>query len=187
MSILIPRPAIAARWDGALELRLRRAPLELFLRSRSLPWATGGPAQVTDNLTAATVAIVSTGLALYTDRQLAEWQLEDLAHITCAVSEGLVALIDETHSWRIVALVSAAQILRAHVGLGAAAHASARAARTYVASQHGRSVSIDIRTLAARVVEKNDNEDLRATSNIIAKRLTEREGRVPCGHVATSR
>ena len=189
MSVLVPRPAIAARWSGALELRLRRAPLEVFLRSRSLPWAIGGPAQVTDNLTTAIVAIVSTGLTVYAGNQrrpLNECQLEDLAQFTCAVSEGLAALINEPRSWRIAALVSAAQVLRAHIGLSGAAHMSAGVARTYAASPNERSALFDIRNLAARTVERNDDEDLQTTSEIIAHRLAEREGSAYCTQLAAS-
>lgn len=190
VSILIPRPAIAACWNGALELRLRRAPLEVFLRSRALPCAAAGAAQVTDNLTAATVAIVSSGLTLYAckqQQQLLDWQLEELAQLACAVSEGLTALIYEPRSWRVVALLSAAQLLRAQMGPSSAAHLSASITHTFAARPNERRSLIDIGRMAARAVERNDAEVLETTSQVISKRLTEPQELAQCSLIAAAR
>lgn len=174
MSVLIPPPSIAARWNGALALRLHRAPLEMFLRSRCLPFVTQGHAQVTDNVIAATLAIVSTGLHLYTAntlRRLDAGRLENLVRMTCAVSDGLSELIHEPQSWRIAALVSAAQLLRAHIGLTAAAHLSAGIARSFFATSRQDSTLSEVRKSAARAVEKNEDTHFRAAAEVIARRL----------------
>ena len=48
MGIVFPSEAVARRWDGALEARLRRAPLEAFLRARAIVAAPAGVAQDSD-------------------------------------------------------------------------------------------------------------------------------------------
>lgn len=181
VSVLLPRPSIASRWNGALASRLRHAPLERFLRSRCLPFVTQGHAQVTDNVTTATMAIVSTGLHLYTanmQRHLNARQLEDVAQMTCAVSDGLASLIHEPHSWRIAALVSAGQLLRAHIGLTAAAHLSAGIARSFPAKRQDSTLS-EVRKRSAWAVEKNDDLHFRAASRVIFQRLGDSKA-LPC-------
>ena len=175
MTILIPQPAIVARWNGALELRLRRSPLERFLRSRSLPFTARGPGQVTDNVITATVAIVSGGQQCYSvssqQDALVESQLQEMALIACAISEELAVLIDESASWRLAALVSAAQVLRPHLGLSASAHVSAATARAFEANGHDPTWS-EVRRLSAATVEKSDDSRYRAASARIAEHLT---------------
>ncbi|HEV7610574.1 MAG TPA: hypothetical protein VGO37_01715 [Steroidobacteraceae bacterium] len=179
MGIVVPPPAVAARWNGALELRLRRSPLERFLRSRALPFAAGGGAQVTDNVITATVAILSTGLQLYgagaRQGTLSETQLDDMARIACVVSDELATLIHEPKSWRIAALVSAAQVLRLHIGLSSAAEVSARVARAYDANAPDPA-SCEIRQHSAAAVATNDESHYRAAGIRIARRLTAAEG-----------
>ena len=53
--ILVPNAKAAARWHGALEARLRQAPLEAFLHSRNQPCALAGETRITDNIAAAAV------------------------------------------------------------------------------------------------------------------------------------
>jgi hypothetical protein len=176
VKILMPQPAIAARWNGALESRLRRAPLERFLRSRSLPFIAGGPAQCTDNLATATVAIVSTGLQLHDadpHRRLVERQLELVAQIACVVSEQLSIIIQELHAWRIAALVSGAQLLKTHVGLSEAARLSAEAARTYEARAVQNESWCELRQHCARALDENDDSHHRAACGVIARSLNE--------------
>jgi hypothetical protein len=148
--------------------------LEAFLRSRGLPFVSEGDAQVTDNVTTATMAIVAPGLQLYTahgQRHLNRLQLEDVAQMTCAVSDGLAELIHEPHSWRIAALVSAAQLLRSHIGLTPAAHLSAAIARSF-SSKFGQDPTLsELRRSSAWAVEKNGDEPLRAASTVVARRL----------------
>jgi hypothetical protein len=134
MGIVYPNKTVARRWDGALQARLRRAPLEAFLKARSLVPALPGVAQDSDNLVRATLLIVETGLSLYlADREegLAFHQRPVLAHVTCLVSLALAQQISQPDSWRIAALVSAAQLLSPWMGLNAAAMASASAARQF--------------------------------------------------------
>jgi hypothetical protein len=179
VKIIIPRSDIAARWNGALESRLRRAPLERFLRSRSLPFVAAGAAQGTDNLATATVAMVSTGLQLYgvdrtrglVERQLVAQQLELVAQIACIISDRLAALIEEPHSWRIASLVSGAQLLKTHVGLTEAARLSAAAARIYETHAIQDESWSDLRRHCARAVAENDDSHHRAACNVIAERL----------------
>src|ERR1700722_18042503 len=65
MGIVYPSKAVARRWEGALQARLRRAPVECFLRARSILPAPTGVSQGSDNLVRATVFIVQAGLARY--------------------------------------------------------------------------------------------------------------------------
>jgi hypothetical protein len=134
MGILFPNEAVARRWDGALQARLRRAPLEAFLRTRSLVPAPPGVSQDSDNLTRATVLIVEAGFSHYfADREesLAWRQRPLVGHVACLVSHALAQQISEPDAWRIVALVSAARLLSPWIGLNAAAIAAATAARQF--------------------------------------------------------
>ena len=62
MTVLIPNKKVAARWNGALETRLRHAPLESFLRSKGRKWVLSGESRVTDNLACATIYFVDQAL-----------------------------------------------------------------------------------------------------------------------------
>src|ERR1700691_2385691 len=132
MALIMPSEAVARRWNGALQARLRRAPLEEFLRVRDLKIAPAGAARDTDNLVRATVFMVDTGVRIYffaQENALNERQQAQVAQAACMVSHGLAALIGEPGAWRIAALVSAAQLLNPWIGLNAAAYAAAAAAR----------------------------------------------------------
>ncbi len=134
MGIVYPNKAIARRWDGALQARLRRAPLEAFLRGRSLVPAPAGASRDTDNLVRATVLIVEAGLELYSghrEKGLAFSQRSGVGHVACLVSLALAQQISQPDAWRTVALVSTAQLLSPSIGLNAAATESATAARQF--------------------------------------------------------
>lgn len=134
MGIVYPNKAIARRWDGALQARLRRAPLEAFLRGGSLVPAPAGASRDTDNLVRATVLIVEAGLELYCrhrEEGLASNQRAVVAHVACLVSLALAQQISQPDAWRIVAQVSATQLLSPSIGLNAAAMASATAGRQF--------------------------------------------------------
>jgi hypothetical protein len=134
MGIVYPSKAVARRWDGALEARLRRAPLERFLRARGIVPAARGVPQDSDDLVRATVLIVETGVALYAaDREevLAFRQRAVVGHVACLVSCALAEQIARPDAWRIVALVSTARLLTPWIGLNAAAIASASVAREF--------------------------------------------------------
>src|SRR5579862_5214198 len=123
MAIVFPNEAVARRWDGALQARLRRAPLEAFLRARSLVPAPPGIAQDSDDLVRATVLIVEAGLSQYfADREegLAFRQRAIVGHVACLVSRALVEQFSQPGAWRIVALVSTARVLSGWIGLNAA-------------------------------------------------------------------
>jgi hypothetical protein len=130
----MPSEAVARRWNGALQARLRRAPLEEFLRVRGLKIAPAGAARDTDNVVRATVFLVDAGVTMHFQAQenaLDEQQQTLVAQAACMVSHSLVALIGEPAAWRLPALVSAAQLLNPWIGLNAAAYASAAAAQRF--------------------------------------------------------
>jgi hypothetical protein len=133
VTVLIPSKKIALRWNGALQARLRRAPLETFLQSRGQKCVLTGPTQVTDNLASATIYFVDRGLTAYTEQRgpFPASRHRVVGQIACAVSRGLSSLILEPASWRIAGLIGTARLLAPHVGLDAAAHAAASAARDY--------------------------------------------------------
>jgi hypothetical protein len=134
MGIVYPSKAVARRWDGALQARLRRAPLERFLTAQGIVPAPRGVSQDSDDLARATVLIVETGLALYlADREegLAFPQRKVVGQVACLVSRALAEQIAQPDAWRTVALVSAARLLTPWIGLNAAAMASASATREF--------------------------------------------------------
>ena len=86
MALVFPSNETARKWTGALEARLRRAPLEEFLLTGSLKLAGAGAAQTTDNFTRATVFIVEAGLQAYCNEKDQGWataQLAIVGHIAC--------------------------------------------------------------------------------------------------------
>jgi hypothetical protein len=133
MGIVYPKEAIARRWEGALQARLRRAPLEAFLRTQSsVPAPTRGP-QDTDNLVRATVIIVQAGLDLYLTREqgLAFSHRPVVGHVACLVSVALAQQIFEPDLWRNAAQISTARLLGASIGLDAASMMAAAVARRF--------------------------------------------------------
>jgi hypothetical protein len=119
LALVFPSDATARKWTGALEARLRRAPLEQFLRTGSLKLAGAGAAQTTDNLTRATVFIVEAGLQAYCkekDQGLATAQLAVVGHFACLVCRAAAAVIQEPATWRVPALVSTTLLLRPWIG-----------------------------------------------------------------------
>ncbi len=134
MGILYPSKAVARRWEGALQARLRRAPLERFLSAQGIVPAPQSVSQNSDDLVRATICIVEAGLAHYfADRAdgLAFGQRAIVGHVACLVSRALAEQIEQTDAWRIAALVSTARLLRPWVGLNAAAMASASAVKKF--------------------------------------------------------
>jgi hypothetical protein len=178
VSVVYPNEKIAARWSGALEARLRQAPLEIFLRSRGQKWVLTGDAGVTDNLACGSIYLVDGALnafMLESRGTLTISQHPALGQIACAVSRGLATLIQEPNAWRIAALVSTARVLSPYSGLDAAAHTAAAAARDYSAALNAGTQAADvvhISNAASFAVESNDEERALHVMKLILRRLS---------------
>jgi len=189
VSVVYPNDKIAARWAGALEARLRQAPLENFLRSRGQKWVLTGDARVTDNLACGGIYLVDGALnafMLESRGTLTISQHPAVGQIACAVSHGLAMLIQEPNAWRIAALVSTARVLSPYSGLDAAAHIAAAAARDYSAAFNAGTQSADvvhIGNAASFAVESNDEERALHVMKLILRRLSS----VGTGALADSR
>jgi hypothetical protein len=175
MGVLYPSTAVARRWNGALEARLRRAPLEAFLRGQRLATAAPGASRDTDNLARGTSCIVDAGIALYfnDDSSLAFNQRPVVAHATCLVSLALAQQIGEPDLWRNAALMSSAKLLSRWIGLHSAAIVSAMVARTF---QKEIAIGLSpsdwrISKCAAEAVSCNDSNSLARAASSIAARL----------------
>jgi hypothetical protein len=176
MGIVFPSEAVARHWDGALRVRLRRAPLEAFLKARSLVPARAGVAQDSDNLVRATVLIVEAGLSLFfADRVegLAFCQRAVVGHVACLVSRALAEQISQPEAWRIVALVSTARLLSPWIGLNTAAMASASYVRQFPKEFMKTASSLDMRIWdsACSAVHRDGVEAMAEVSANIAARL----------------
>ena len=113
MGLIYPNHSKTGHWDGALQGRLRRAPLEEFLRTHSLKIANGA-ARDCDNLARATVYLIQGGLEIYfchREEGLAESQHGIIGRLACLTTRAVAGLIGEPASWRIAALLSTAQLL----------------------------------------------------------------------------
>ena len=131
---MYPSKAVARRWDGALQARMRRAPVETFLRARSIMPAPAGVSQASDTFVKATVFIVQAGLQrCVPDRKEcpAHGRRSGVAMAACLVSLGLAQEFSQPDAWRVVALVSSAQLLSPSIGLNCAALESAAVARLF--------------------------------------------------------
>jgi len=177
MGIVFPSAAVARHWDGALQARLRRAPLEKFLKSRGIVPAPPGVSQDSDNLVRATVLMVEAGLALYFEdraEDLAISQRALIGHIACLVNRELAELTLQPGAWRIAALVSTARLLSPWIGLNAAALASASSVRRFQRERPQISCSMDARishTVLAAVAEDSPTA-MAEISASIATRLS---------------
>jgi hypothetical protein len=188
MSLVFPNETIARRWQGALEARLLRAPLEAFLKARSLASAPAGVAQDSDNLTRATVMIVEAGLARHLGDRGEGPRLSQQAvigHVACLVSRSLTQMISHPATWRIVALVSAARVLSPWMGLNAAAISAASSMRQFQKDLVRGLSSLDLRIIdgACAAIQVNDAESLEELSSDIASRLDAMLS-MPRGHFA---
>jgi hypothetical protein len=176
MALVIPSAAITRHWSGALPARLRRAPLERFLRSRGLEVTNTGAAKDSDNVTRATVSIVRAGLTVYfqgTEDSLAAYQHGVVALIACSISRAVAHLIQEPASWRIAALVSGAHLLQPWIGLTAAAIASASATREFTATLGDSVLGADpqVGDMASHAVSRNDAASFAAVTAAVSLRL----------------
>jgi hypothetical protein len=176
VTVIIPNAKIAAHWNGALRARLRQAPLEAYLRSHGQKWVLAGDTRLTDNLACATIYMLNAALArcLEEHRPLTVSQYPAVGQIACAVSCSLALLIQEPTQWRTGALVATARLLERHIGLSAAAHAAAAAAREFSAGLNSGSHDAEVFRIgnAARgAVESNALEDTISVVRSIAERL----------------
>jgi|SRR5580692_1261618 hypothetical protein len=176
MALVIPSAAIARHWNGALPARLRRAPLEQFLRARELNVSSAGASRDSDNVARAALFLLEAGVTLYfqdAEDPPAERQHAALGFAACSISHALAALIEEPASWRIAALISTAQVLRPWVGLNAAALASASIARDFTVSLENSSLGADaeLGKAAEVAVTRNDPNASAAVAAMILQRL----------------
>jgi hypothetical protein len=176
MALVIPSASIARHWNGALPARLRRAPLEQFLRARGLDVSNAGAARDSDNVARATVFLLEAGVTLYfqgAEDPPAKHQHAALGLAACSISHALAALIEEPASWRIAALISTAQVLRPWIGLNAAALASALIAREFTVSLEKSLPAADaeLGKAAAAAVTRNDPDSGAAVAPMILQRL----------------
>jgi hypothetical protein len=178
MSVVYPNDKITARWAGALEARLRQAPLENFLRSRGQKWVLTGDARITDNLACGSIYLVDGALNAYMLESRGTLTISQhplVGQIACAVSHGLATLIQEPNTWRIAALVSTARVLSPYSGLDAAAHVAAAAARDYSATLNAGAQPaevVHIGNAASAAVESNDEERALHVMKLILRRLS---------------
>lgn len=152
MGVVFPNEAIARRWDGALQARLRRAPLEEFLKKRSLPVAPTGIGQDSDDLARATVFLLEAGISAYCryrSAALTPRQRSLLGRTACIVSRAAASQILKPEAWRIAALISTAQLLAPWIGLKAAAVEATCAARLFEKHSTRSPSSLDLRLSAA--------------------------------------
>jgi hypothetical protein len=176
VTVIIPNPEIASRWNGALQARLRQSPLEAYLRSRGLKWVLSSETRLTDNLACAIIYIVNAALDRCVEdrRPLNASQHPAVGQIACAVGSNLALLVQEPTQWRTAALVATARLLEKHIGLSSAAYAAAAAAREYSTGVGSGTQYADVIRIghAARVaVETNVEDDTVLTVRAIADLL----------------
>jgi hypothetical protein len=184
VAIVFPNEAIARRWNGALQARLRRAPLEEFLRARSLTPAAVGIAQDTDDLIRASVHLVEDGLELYfKDRrdELSRSQYPFIGYLACGVSHSLSTLILQPSAWRIAALVSSARLLSPWIGLNGAALHAAKIVREYETTHLHLASRFDayVRGCVIEPTSVTSAEAVQRFSAVIARSLALHESNIP--------
>jgi hypothetical protein len=176
MGLIYPNHSKTGHWDGALQGRLRRAPLEEFLRTHSLKIANGA-ARDCDNLARATVHLIQGGLEIYfchREEGLAESQHGIIARLACLTTRAVAGLIEEPASWRIAALLSTAQLLSPWIGLHASAYASACFVHQFTIRLQDAAALEDNEITAAvsAALQRNDRASILAVAEMIEKRLS---------------
>jgi hypothetical protein len=176
MGIVFPSAAIARRWDGALQSRLRRAPLERFLIAREIAPAPAGIAQASDDIARATVLILDAALVLHfkdCKEKLSSSQRSIVGHVSCVASRALSESISEPDAWRIAALVSTARLLSPWIGLTSAALESASTMRAYRngLSKPASAIDVQIGQGAATAMTANSEAAMADISARISARL----------------
>lgn len=127
MTLLMPPKEISAKWNGALQTRLRRAPLEEFLRRHD---RRIGSTQPTDNLAGAALLFFERADQL-AGESLAVRAPETAALMFAALIRKLAIPIHEPESWRIAALVGAGRLLTPALGVADGACRAARMVRRF--------------------------------------------------------
>jgi hypothetical protein len=172
MALITPNSTILAHWTGALQCRLRRSPLEAFLRSRRLEFATDGITRDADNLATASTYLVGAALSLYGQygERLNPAQQLITARAICSASDGLARLIGEPSCWRVAALVGAGRLLSSQMGISAAAQLAASAVHDYslALTGPGKNFGCDIGQSAAEAVQTNHKTKV---ASVVAKCL----------------
>jgi hypothetical protein len=176
MALIYPSHSKTRHWDGALQARLKRAPLEEFLRSHSLKVATGA-ARDCDNLVRATTYVIEAGLKIYLNPReegLAAFQHGMIGRLACLATRAVAELIGEPESWRIPALLGTAQLLSPWIGLHASACASASFIHQFTVGLQDAADPDDTRVTQAvsLAVRANDAGSILAVAQLIAHRVS---------------
>jgi hypothetical protein len=183
MAVVFPSETIARRWNGALQARLRRAPVEQFLVNRGIVLAPIGSAQDTDNLVRATLFIVEAGLMRYFGEpreQLSEIHCAVVGHVTCVVGSALAQLILAPAAWRTAALVSTARLLGHRIGSTAAAMASASSVRRFQEELLVPASVMDVQIAESASAAIRETREVSQVAVLIAMRIASfEEARAP--------
>jgi hypothetical protein len=176
MGLIYPNHSKTGHWDGALQGRLRRAPLEEFLRTHSFKIAHGA-ARDCDNLARATVYFIQRGLESYfchREEGLAESQHGTIGRLACLTTRAVAGLIEEPESWRIPALLSTAQLLSPWIGLNASAYASASFVHQFTVRLQEAAALEDNEITAAvsAALQRNDRASILTVAEMIEKHLS---------------
>jgi hypothetical protein len=173
--VIFPNETISRHWRGALQASLRRAPLETFLRFRDLKVAPRGPACDTDNISRATIFMLSQSLADSSGmRALDAHQCALIGQLTCSLCDHLAQLIAAPTAWRVAALISTTRLMPRTLGLLDAAKIAAAAAREFCDRPLGLvDAHRHVGRLAAEAVAQNDNRLLHTLSVRIAHLLAD--------------
>jgi hypothetical protein len=154
--LLHPSRSVEEKWRGALTRRLKRRPLEAFLRAHALTFAPPGPIDDRRNLKSATEFMLGSACAAY--RQSVSFVDEHVAILTqiaCAAATGVGRLIEEPGAARVGGLSAAVQLLAAEDNYVLAARIGAAYRDFYAATLYSPALS-DVADLAGRTVAQDD-------------------------------
>lgn len=177
MAVVFPSAEISQRWNGSLQARLTRAPLEAFLRSQGFAPARVGVAQDTDNVTRAAVHMIESAIARLSAPQLTGTTTAFCGDaiagdLSCIVTKSLASMIEKPPVWRIAALLSTAQLLTPRIGLTEAAVAAAAYVRRFE-REGGRDSALDHQIAQAAISALQDGmDDFVKVSALLVSRLS---------------
>jgi hypothetical protein len=140
MSVVYPVSARVAHWTGALQRRLKQAPLECFVRMHAPAAFEAQGFNVPDALVIATGIVLNEALTTYTAQHgaaLNEPQCWVIGCACAAVCDGFTAGIEQPEEWLLAALQSAQLLLIPPLGPAVAAQCSSLSVQNYLDGREG--------------------------------------------------
>ena len=170
--LLVPGAKVASYWDGALHSRLKRAPLERFLRSHKRHCDLKTSDAITESVVRACLIIIEPVVP----HRGRDWRsllhpgyFDALGEVVSRMSQALSELIQERKLWRVASLIGVARLLTPNLGVDMAAAAAAAAVAPTLSQQRPAMFEESVGLHAAAAVSSGTDEDLNEARALVLR------------------